>query len=180
MAARGFRVCGMSVRKREFLRHNSCMAIERERRDAEVVYERSRPSGVAMLALLVAIAALIISILAYNRTGTRIDDRIEAKFEEYSNEANIENARSDAARRLEDVKIRIESGTYTGVATSVGTIRENTRKALNRFGTSTEWEDLNVRFERLADEVKNRSSRALQTIDELINDLGDRYQNNNR
>lgn len=43
---------------------------------ADIIRERERTSGVAWVALILAIIALVIAIVAYNRSGENLDETI--------------------------------------------------------------------------------------------------------
>lgn len=66
----------------------------------EVVERRVRPagSGTARLALILAIVALVFSIMAYNRTGQNVDDRIKSEVQRSLNGAA--NTLNNGAQKL--------------------------------------------------------------------------------
>ena len=66
----------------------------------EVVYTRNRgASVVAWVALIVAILALILGWIAYNRTGDDLENQIQTKVQEGINAAD--NAAKDASNAVD-------------------------------------------------------------------------------
>jgi hypothetical protein len=152
--------------------------------EREIVVERRMgASGTAVLALFVAIIALVLAILAYNRTGVRLDNQIEARFKDYSQEVNLVNARNNAANELENVRTRIAAGgSANETASTVARIKLTTQNAFQnaRNASSSEWQELGAIFDRLGGEIRNRSANARATLDELIGNLRTRYDTNAR
>lgn len=73
----------------------------------EVVRERNTSRAISWLALVLAIVALVLAVMAYNRTGKNIDDavrdaigRVQQSSENAINDAG--NASSDAIDSTED------------------------------------------------------------------------------
>ncbi len=74
------------------------------------VGEQSNTNTVlVVIALLIAIPALIISILAYNRAGRNLDDDIEERLTTIRNDVTLTAARTGAAAELAAVRTRVEA-----------------------------------------------------------------------
>ncbi len=49
---------------------------------AEVIRQRNEPSVISWLALTIAIVAMVISVMAFNRSGQNIDDSVRESINE--------------------------------------------------------------------------------------------------
>jgi F0F1-type ATP synthase membrane subunit b/b' len=78
----------------------------------EVYHTRQGPSAVAWLALILAILALILGWMAYNRTGKDLEDRISDAVEGAAQ--NADEATQDAGEAAQDATDTIEEGVDTG------------------------------------------------------------------
>lgn len=78
----------------------------------EVYRTRTGPSAVAWLALVLAILALIIGWMAYNRAGEDLEDQAGQAIEQTVDET--EEASDDAGEAAQDAADAVEQGIDTG------------------------------------------------------------------
>lgn len=132
--------------------------------------------GVAWLALLVALAALFLSWKAYERSGGRLEDDLAFVSPESEPVGSVENGnwRDDLARareRLLERRDEVESEEdLAGVQRDVARIRESLERSFEGGGAEARegWRELDADLERLQGQLKERSSRALETLDRTV------------
>lgn len=135
--------------------------------------------GVAWLALLVALAALFLSWKAYERSGGRLEDDlafVSPESDPVGDVGTVEDTdwRDDLARareRLLERRDEVESEEdLAGVQRDVARIRESLERSFKGGGAEARegWRELDADLERLQGQLKERSSRALETLDRTV------------
>lgn len=71
---------------------------------------RNNAKGVAWVALIIALIALVLGWIAFNRTGADLNQRIETRMQEAVQEI-------EQTEVPEDVDVDVETGTSTGTGT---------------------------------------------------------------
>lgn len=80
---------------------------------ADVDYRTTnRPSGVAWAALILAILAIIIGWMAYNRTGKDLEDSASEAIDNTSQQ--VEESTGEAGEAVQDSTDAVEGGVDTG------------------------------------------------------------------
>lgn len=127
--------------------------------------------GVAWLALLVALAALFLSWKAYQRSGGRLADDLAFRSPDVSVEGDWRDELARARERLLERRDEIESEEdLAGVQRDVARIRESLERSFESGGAEARegWRDLDADLERLQAQLKEGSSRALETLDSAV------------
>lgn len=127
--------------------------------------------GVAWLALLVALAALFLSWKAYQRSGGSLEDDLAFRSPEVSVEGDWREDLARARERLLERRDEVESEEdLAGVQRDVARIRESLERSFRNGGAEARegWRELDADLERLQDQLKEGSSRALETLDSAV------------
>lgn len=127
--------------------------------------------GVAWLALLVALAALFLSWKAYERSGGRLKDDLAFLDREAEASGDWRDDLARARERLLERRDEVESEEdLAGVQRDVARIRESLERSFKGGGTEARegWRELDADLERLQDQLRERSSRALETLDSAV------------
>jgi hypothetical protein len=139
-----------------------------------------RGNGVALLALLVALAALFLAWSAYRRTGGTMGELTQGvrgldhplKVGEDSDwKGALDRARARLAERRPDVE---SQRNLEQVRRDVAEIRESLAHAFRNIGENTgdeakqKWRGVDADLERLEAELKEGGARAKATLDGLL------------
>lgn len=85
----------------------------------EIVHDRRSGSGVAWFALFIAILALIVAWLAYNRSGEDLESRIQSQIEQSVQE--IDQRTPDVDVDIQEPSQEQQNGTETTPETNTET-----------------------------------------------------------
>lgn len=127
--------------------------------------------GVAWLALLVALAALFLSWKAYERSGGTLKDDLAFLDTETEASGDWRDDLARARERLLERRDEVESEEdLAGVQRDVARIRESLERSFKGGGAEARegWRELDADLERLQDQLRKRSSRALETLDSAV------------
>ena len=127
--------------------------------------------GVAWLALLVALAALFLSWKAYERSGGTLKDDLAFLDTETEASGDWRDDLARARERLLERRDEVESEEdLAGVQRDVARIRESLERSFKGGGAEARegWRELDADLERLQDQLRERSSRALETLDSAV------------
>ena len=127
--------------------------------------------GVAWLALLVALAALFLSWKAYERSGGRLKDDLAFLDTETEASGDWRDDLARARERLLERRDEVESEEdLAGVQRDVARIRESLERSFKGGGAEARegWRELDADLERLQAQLKEGSSRALETLDSAV------------
>ena len=125
----------------------------------------------AWLALLVALAALFLSWKAYERSGGTLKDDLAFLDTETEASGDWRDDLARARERLLERRDEVESEEdLAGVQRDVARIRESLERSLKGGGAEAleGWHELDADLERLQDQLRERSSRALETLDSAV------------
>jgi hypothetical protein len=144
---------------------------------------------VAVLALLVALAALLLAWSAFRRTGGRLDDWLHRpgaavddalsrplagardalgrSRRQADREAALAKAAGVLAEQRAEVETRRDLGT---VRQRVEAVRQDLMRAFADAGSAARarWQEIDADLERLDAQLRQGSSRALSTLDGLV------------
>ncbi|MES1211380.1 MAG: hypothetical protein ABUL63_03495 [Acidobacteriota bacterium] len=134
--------------------------------------------GPAWLALLVALVALWVAWSGYRRTGGTLDTLIAnplagrtasappAEAERGDWRAALDRARERLLNRRDDVQ---QDRDLEAVQRDIAEIRANLEKAWRGAGEAKEkWQDLDAELDRLQAQLSEKSERAKETLDGLV------------
>ena len=127
--------------------------------------------GVAWLALLVALAALFLSWKAYERSGGTLKDDLAFLDTETEASGDWRDDLARARERLLERRDEVESEEdLAGVQRDVARIRESLERSFKGGGAEARegWHELDADLERLQDQLREKSSRALETLDSAV------------
>jgi hypothetical protein len=156
--------------------------------------KKSGGNGMSCLALLVAVLALLVAWAAYKRTGGEMrtvlrDAGVQAdrglggpvRDADTDWRAGLEHARERLLGRRSEVagEDRNLARVQRNVA-EIAEIRTNLERAYRNAGNGAkeQWRDLDANLERLQGQLKEGSSKALTTLDEVLSKI--RVATNNR
>jgi hypothetical protein len=153
--------------------------------------KKSGGNGMSCLALLLAALALLVAWAAYKRTGGEMRtvlrdagvqaDRGVDPAADMDWRAGLEHARERLLGRRSEVAVedRNLAQVQRDVA-EIAEIRTNLERAYRNAGTGAkeQWRDLDANLERLQGQLKEGSSKALTTLDEVLSKI--RVATNNR
>ena len=125
----------------------------------------------AWLALLVALAALFLSWKAYERSGGTLKDDLAFLDTETEASGDWRDDLARARERLLERRDEVESEEdLAGVQRDVARIRESLERSFKGGGAEARegWRELDADLERLQDQLRERSSRALETLDSAV------------
>lgn len=144
--------------------------------------QSSSGGGVAWLALIVAIAALVLAWSAYKRTGGDLDDVLKGVTE--GAERSVRGAAADgsgAVERQSDLaKARVRllgrraeveaDRNLEQVRRDVAEIRESLERAYEDAGAGTKerWRDLDAELEKLEARLREGSAKAVDSLDAAV------------
>jgi hypothetical protein len=147
---------------------------------------------IAWLALLLAVAALALAWLAFQRTGGRLEDLRHAGGEAVAGaaerplatardalgggglEAERRTALTEAEARLAARRAELEANLgYAAARQEVESVRRELARTFDNAGTAARlrWQALDGDLARLEQQLRERSSRAVATLDEVIGKL---------
>lgn len=140
-------------------------------------------SGPAWLALLVALVALWVAWSGYRRTGGTLDTLIanplagraasapSAEEERGDWRAALDHARERLLDRRDDVQ---QDRDLEAVQRDIAEIRTNLEKAWRGAGEAKEnWQDLDAELDQLQAQLSEKSERAKETLDGLVQRMKD-------
>ena len=144
--------------------------------------QSSGGGGVAWLALIVAIAALVLAWSAYRRTGGDLDELLKGVTEDA--ERSVRGAASegsDAVERQADLakakarllgrRAEVEADrNLEQVRQDVAEIRESLESAYENAGAGARerWRDLDAELEKLETRLKEGSAKAVDSLDSAV------------
>lgn len=130
--------------------------------------KKSGGNGVAWLALLLAIAALLLAWSAYKRTGGELRDLL----------SDVTPAGAPKGVDLSEVRARLQrhrpevagERNLQQVREDVAEIREDLERAYRNAdaGAREQWRELDAELERLQAQLKDGSSKAVDTLDSAL------------
>ena len=137
--------------------------------------QKGGSSGIAWLALLVALLALYLAWTAYRRTGGSLDALVKNGPEERTEEVSsggdwrdtLARARERLLARRSDVR---DERNLEQVRRDVAQIRESLEKAYRDAGSGAreKWRAMDGELERLEAQLREGSSKARETLDSLL------------
>lgn len=144
--------------------------------------KQSGGGGVAWLALIVAILALILAWSAWRRTGGDLDSllqdvsedaerRVRGAAEEGSGALERQTELAQARARLLGHRAEVEADrNLQGVREDVAEIREDLERTYRNAGEGARarWRDLDAELERLEARLREGSARAVESLDAAV------------
>lgn len=140
-----------------------------ERNDSTHTHMASR--AVAWAAFVFAALALFLSIVAFNRAGTDLDEVVKREVTQYQQEMGQVATRAEVQAELVALRTKIaaaEAGEE--VASEVATARENIQTTYRNANValSQEAEEVEMELEQVESEVRTNTARGLQRLESLI------------
>lgn len=133
--------------------------------------QHSRASAVAWIALLTSIVALGVAIVAFNRSGTDLDEIIEDSVQEGYVETRQELAEAEARMRLIALRTELaaEAG-YAEAAEELAQIRANLDYAYENAEDEVqqEWQELDAALERAENNARLESAESVQDVQNAL------------
>lgn len=142
--------------------------------------QRSTNSALAVVALLLAIPALIISVLAYNRAGRDIDTDVNQRLTQLENNTQLAFAKGSAAVKLAALRARIEANNAgENVQAELDDIEAELRSAYDEVGGNTqqEWNEFSQDFDQVGNVIEQGGEEALNALQNLIDKLQENLTN---
>lgn len=141
-----------------------------ERNNSTDTHMASR--AVAWAAFVFSALALFLSIVAFNRAGTDLDEVVKREIAQYQQGAEEAAARAEV--RAELVALRTEIAAAEAgeeIASEVATARENIQMTYRDadVALNQEAEEIGMELEQLESEVRTNTARGLQRLENLIN-----------
>lgn len=137
--------------------------------------QQNSNSLIAWIALIVAIIALVLGWMAFNRSGQDVVPAVQEGAQEAQEDAALLAARTEARAELLALQTQIaaEEG-YDEAAQQAAEIEADLETAYvnARLEASAEWQELQADFENLERELRDESADAAETVAGLIALLG--------
>lgn len=141
--------------------------------------------GTVIIIAVIAVAALIIAWMAFNRSGedfsTEVTDatqnaavKVETGAEELAAETNVALARAEARAELMAIKAELEAEeSYGEVVAAVDEIEADLAAAYENASVEaqTEWEELQAEFSELRTDLQAGAATSLEVMAGLILEL---------
>ena len=130
----------------------------------------------AWVSIVLAVIAVIVAWATYNRISSNYLTEDGKSYSESISEMNIKIARLQASARLATLQAeQTVSQNYTALEDGVAEMRAELKDlyAEAKMETTTEWRELDAKFEALAVEIKTKSALVGQTMRDLIRKLGE-------
>ncbi|HEY9583799.1 MAG TPA: hypothetical protein VJI66_02450 [Candidatus Paceibacterota bacterium] len=130
----------------------------------------------AWVSIVLAVIAVIVAWATYNRISSNYLTEDGKSYSESISEMNIKIARLQASARLATLQAeQTVSQNYTALEDGVAEMRAELKDlyAEAKMETTTEWRELDAKFEALAVEIKAKSSLVAQSLRDLIRKLGE-------
>jgi len=130
----------------------------------------------AWVSIVLAVIAVIVAWATYNRISSDYLTEDGKSYSESISEMNVKIARLQASARLATLQAeQTVSQNYTALEEGVAEMRAELKDlyAEAKMETTTEWKELDAKFEALAVEIKTKSALVGQTMRDLIRKLGE-------
>ncbi len=144
--------------------------------------QKEPETTISWIALMLGALALIIALLAYNRSGADVTRTIKQQSTEISQETEVAAARAKARAQLIALRTRLEAEESADeIANEVRDIRMDLQTAYTNTQMEAEddYKELDSALENLERDVRQGSANALASLASLIDSLGReiRYDN---
>ncbi|MBI3251226.1 MAG: hypothetical protein HYZ61_05260 [Candidatus Andersenbacteria bacterium] len=134
-------------------------------------------NSIAWIALVVALAALVLAVMIWNRPvgeDTDFDEEAGTQIEETTKDAALLAARAQAETKL--AAIRAQVATKEGYENALQEAQEARSELAEAYRNASveaqqEWAEVEVEFDVLEDQLRAKSADALADLDRLINRL---------
>jgi hypothetical protein len=128
-------------------------------------------SSMSIVALLIAVISLVIAVMAYNRSGTDIEDQVPVTSEQIENRLAYEQRMIESRVRLWGLQSEIAVNENTDeTVNDIQNIRADVQEAYQYTENETQDEvrEVERQFDQLEQQVREGSADALGTLERLI------------
>jgi hypothetical protein len=128
----------------------------------------------AWIAIILSVIALLVALLAYNRTGANIDVVGKEETRELLIDTRLQFARFEAATDLAAIRAKqVTQRNYVDLERDTTEVRQDLANAYREAGreTSEEWKELNATFDQIEAKTRDKSADVLAVIENAIRAL---------
>jgi thymidylate kinase len=132
-------------------------------------------SIIAWLGFIIAIAALILAVMAYDKTGANVNENLKTNYDQTINQLSVKTARLQALAQLSLLEIRQSaSQNYTEFEQEITSIQQDLQEAYRNASLETgeEWQSINQQLKDLLAEIKVKAATSRASLRSLIERLG--------
>lgn len=129
--------------------------------------KRTSTGMISVLALIIAILALVLAWISYNKTGVDLERKLNQEVQELQREARIELVQLETRVRLLSLRAEVLAAeSYEGLAEEAVDIRNNLNRAYDNASVEArqEIQELDRQLETLESELRTDSANAVETI----------------